>query len=308
LGSANTAPGIAPLSYLLHNNLFIGMCAVHGCLETNALLHIPANNTNFYLLIFAATVFAYTLHYSLKKNPGNHSRGQWYKNHIPSTQFTALISGLLTLVLSIVYFVQYRSSYGYPDILTFKIAAIAVLFVAAYSFPIIPSPKGWMRLRDIGWLKPFALAFAWTVLTTLIPLLMQAPRFQQAPGWIAVMKIGCMKFTYIAILCILFDCRDSLTDRAVGLQTIPVRKGITNTIRYLLLPLMLLSFLLHIIMGYEFFHSIPALLLTGLPILALPLVSVYLTKQGNYNDYLLIGDGMMLFRSVVLIAGCGIFP
>jgi 1,4-dihydroxy-2-naphthoate octaprenyltransferase len=265
LVSANTAPGIAPLSYLLHNNLFIGMCAVHGCLETNTLLHIPSNNTNFYLLFFAATVFAYTLHYSLKKNPGIHSRAQWYKNHFYSARFTALISGLLTLVLSIAYFVQHRNSYGYPDILTFKIAAIAVLFVTAYSFPIIPTPKGRIRLRDIGWLKPFALAFAWTMLTTLIPLLMQAPRLTQPPEWMAVAKVGCMKFPYIAVLCILFDCRDYLTDKAAGLKTIPVLIGATNTIRYLLFPLTLLCLLLHIMLGYELLHSIPALLLTCLP-------------------------------------------
>ncbi|HEX8277880.1 MAG TPA: hypothetical protein VF540_04265, partial [Segetibacter sp.] len=66
-------------------NIYLGICAVALCFETNLLNHISLNIFPFYLLIFFCTIIYYTMIYVRSVKAKNYNdRTIWYRNNLSS--------------------------------------------------------------------------------------------------------------------------------------------------------------------------------------------------------------------------------
>jgi uncharacterized membrane protein len=133
--------------FVLFGSIFIGLCVVALCIETNLLLHVPLNTCSFYCFVFGATLVQYNLHYLFKTTAVNNSqRLAWsFKN---KTIHKVLLSTGITLILF--SFVSFRLHH-------FIILAVLALIAFLYSFPVIPFGKR-KRIKDYGFLKIITLA------------------------------------------------------------------------------------------------------------------------------------------------------
>jgi len=137
-----------------------------------------------------------------------------------------------------------------------------------YIFPVIPTLNGWKRLRDFYWLKVLWIAFAFSWLTTFLPVIYTDS--QQARHFISLLSpsvifIFLRSFLFISALCIPFDIRDVNFDKMRGMKTLPVIAGIKKSVLIavaLLCVFMLLVVFQHFRFGFGG-HETIALLLSG---------------------------------------------
>ena len=112
----------------LFGSIFISICAVAMCIETNLLLRLPLNNTTFYLFVFGATLVQYNLHYFFKTVAvAGSKRLAWsLKNRNMHKVFIAV--GVTLILYSLFSFRLHHF------IILLVLGAIAFL----YSFPFLP--------------------------------------------------------------------------------------------------------------------------------------------------------------------------
>ncbi|KIC91450.1 UbiA family prenyltransferase [Flavihumibacter sp. ZG627] len=271
------------VDFLLFGAIFIAVCAVALCMETNWLLGIPLNHWSFYLLVFGATLVQYNLHYFFKQPTGfTSARDEWsIRNR--TTQKALLVTGAICIVTSL-WWLQTRH---------FGVLIVLALIASLYSLPLLPFGK--RRLKEYGYLKIFLLTLEWTLVTVWFPV----DQLAQDPTsyWLVFSR----RFIFMFILCLLFDIRDMNSDRAANIKTLPVQLGLRRT--YLLANISLLAFVLlsawQLIRQGEFvfFH---AMLLSA----ACTWVMITQTKKLN-NDYVYLAgvDGMMLLQAILVGIG-----
>lgn len=101
----------------------------------------------------------------------------------------------------------------------------------AYSFPLVPTPRGLRRFKDIYFLKNFMSA-ALFVLTVFLYPLGDAGWRTALPGGAAA--VGCLLAFFLCFEItyeILYDMRDLEGDRAAGVPTYPVVHGLEGARR-----------------------------------------------------------------------------
>jgi 4-hydroxybenzoate polyprenyltransferase len=172
----------------------------------------------------------------------------------------------------------------------------------AYTFPVIPTPKGWKRLRDIYWLKTFWIALAFSILTTFLPVLYFQPisSILKPP----VLFIFFRALLFIFSICIPFDIRDIHFDKLKQVRTLPVILGPSASI-YIAIALMLL-FLSLVCIQFLYFslnlHFTYALFASALITILLLLLS---KRKRSALLYPLLYDGSMLLQCLLIIISRG---
>lgn len=292
------------LNVLFYGNFFYGICAIVLCIETNYLYGIPLNGKHFYSIIFAATVFYYTFTY-LKHSPKFkiNERDIWYKlNYESLRQINNII--LLFLIADIAFFIGKHES-SFKKLSAINIGQILVFpaVAAAYTFNILPFPE-MRKLRRIGWLKPFIIGFIWSGLTSIYPIIIYHVQYN-ITGNIINTTLGLLwlkNFIFITMLCVLFDIKDIEIDRLEGLKTFPVQLGITNTIAFVIIPLILSSVLV-ILKANALANndSYTSLALNLFPYILLVYFSNTLQNHQKIMYYLFAIDGLMIVKAVCSI-------
>jgi len=113
-------------------------------------------------------------------------------------------------------------------------AAITLL----YSLPFIPKQGKLVRLRDIGLVKIFLIAFTYALSTSILPLVNAAQPFR-----VTTCLMVLERFLFVFALTLPFDIRDMRYDNKVGLSTIPLKVGIANTLKLAYVSLFFLAVL-----------------------------------------------------------------
>lgn len=108
-----------------------------------------------------------------------------------------------------------------------------------YSLPLIPTKTGGKKLRDVGMLKIFLIAFIWTVSTAILPVLQCEASFQNTRTWLIILE----KILFIFAITLPFDIRDLAYDESRKLKTIPMLIGVKKTLHLAYGCLMVLGFL-----------------------------------------------------------------
>jgi len=271
------------VDFLLFGAIFIGLCAVALCWETNMLLGLEPSHWSLYLFVFGATLVQYNLHYLFKKvQPFPSARQDWsVANRL--TQKILLGLGAVGVLISL-FWLEPRH---------FMVLVVLALLASLYSFPLLPFTR--KRLKDYGLLKIVLLSLEWTLVTVWFPADQEGVDITSY--WLVFVR----RFLFIYVLCLLFDLRDRVVDARNGIRTIPVRIGVRAT--YRLADMVLILFLLLSVTelirtgNFPFFH---AMLLSAL----ITRFVIMLTKQYN-NDYIYLAgiDGMMLVQAILVAVG-----
>lgn len=272
------------LNTVVYGSVFISLCTVALCMETSLLLDLPFNNFPFYLLVFAATLGQYNIHYFIKKSANADSeRFLWsvaHRNvHLIFNIFGAagVIAGLFFL--------------GTKHLMVLGIiAAITIL----YSFPFLPF-KNKRRLKDFGILKILILSYVWTLITVWFPV---ATLTRITTGFQLVFY---QRFIFMFILCLAFDIRDVESDSGDHIQTLPVMTGARWS--YWIIYLSLVLFVAVSIVGFHFNHHFMQLNAMIVSAMATYFMVEYSKTRNTDMVYLAGIDGMMMLQAALVAIG-----
>jgi hypothetical protein len=186
--------------FFFSHSIFIAICAVGLCYETNIVLGIKVN---IYLLafVFFSTITAYNFYWILSKYYFSINVKGFLKNNA-SFFLVALVGALGTL-----FFFQIQP-------LNFTVVYISFLLTLLYSAPLWPFPS-FKKLQQFGFLKTILLSFSWAFVTCVLPVsneaLLSSNKF---------LLFFVSRFSFMLILCFIFDKRDEKIDKMHGLHTL----------------------------------------------------------------------------------------
>lgn len=268
----------------IYGAMFISLCTVGLCMETNLLLGIPLNSFYFYLLVFSATLGQYNIHYYIKRDANPDSdRFFWSISHRK-----------LHLVLNVIGAAGLLTGLFHLKPRNFMVLAIVAAITILYSFPLLPFRRK-KRLKDFGLLKILTLSYVWTLITVWFPVVTFTritPDFQ---------LVFIQRFVFMFALCLAFDIRDVVSDGKHGIRTLPISVGIRRS--YLIIQATLVLFvgisILQFIGGGQFMQ------LNAMIVSALATYFVIDYAKGRNSDmlYLACVDGMMLLQAILVAAG-----
>ncbi len=268
--------------FFLFGSVFISICAVALCIETNVLLHLQLNHISFYFFVFGATLVQYNMHYYFKTTAVVNSRRLIWSLKNKDVHKILIAFGAALIIYSLFSF-------------RFHHLVILLIFGAIsflYSFPLLPFTNK-KKIKDYGLLKIVTLSLLWTLVTVWFPVV------EVDVSGLSFQLIFLRRFIFIFILCLLFDVRDTEIDRKENIATLSVKFGVKKC--YLLC-----YFLLAIFAGMsviQFIYSHDAMQLIAMLISALATFIVIQISKKNNSDmvYLACLDGMMLLQALLVI-------
>ena len=270
------------IEFILFSSVFIACCAIGMCIETNLLLQVPLNSLSFYVFVFGSTLLQYNLHYLVKKKGVDHSRRlEWSAKNRPVHKFM-IVLGSAMIVVSLFSFHLHH----------FIFLGLLGTIAYFYSFPVHPFSKK-KRIKDFGLLKIMTLVLLWTLVTSWFPV-------DQANFDITSFQlIFFRRFTFMFILCLLFDIRDAKIDLVEGIRTVPVIIG-SGKAYFICYVCLVIFFTLSFIQFYYVHNHVELWIMLASALATL--FTIEFTKI-NMSDYtfLALVDGMMLLQAVMVI-------
>jgi len=267
--------------FILFSSIFIAICAVSLCIETNLLLQLPLNTFSFYCFVFGATLVQYNLHYLVKTTAVENSQRLAWSSKNKIIHRVLLFTGVALILFS---FLSFRLHH-------FIILAILATVAFLYSFPVLPFFKK-KRIKDYGFLKIITLALLWTLVTVWFPV--NNFLFEKNIFVFVFFK----RFVFMFMLCLLFDIRDIEIDRQENITTLAVFLGKKKS--YLLVYNFLIFFVILSFFQFLYFAD-KGVLIAMLLSAAATFFTVELTKKINSDLVYLFGiDGMMLLQAILV--------
>ncbi len=273
--------------FLLNTNIYISLAAVFLTLETQVQLGMKPQLHPYLFIIFFATLFEYNLHRLItvitKHEALNDKKHKWIKQHLRLFYLLVIISVLgflCTLFLA-------------KKEVLITLAPIGVLTLF-YSLPIFKNKKHHFRLREIPGLKIFLIAFVWSAVTILLPIIQSGNSYNIRHVLILFME----RFFFIFAITIPFDIRDMGADSRAGLKTIPLVIGESKAL--IIANISLLLFLMLCI-----FHYQNTDLVFILPAFIVSAISTFIVannkriKMISYYHYGIL-DGTLLFQGLLV--------
>lgn len=268
---------------MLYSSLYIAICTVALCLETNLLLKIPFQHVSFYIFVACATLLQYNLHYYIKiAEPPHDPRTHWSHKYKRVHQVLIVLS-LIGIVISL---------FSFTPAHMYVIGMLGLLTVL-YSFPLMPFATK-KRLKDFGIVKIVVLTLTWTIITVWLPV---AESGWDTDIWLVFLR----RFLFMGALCLAFDIRDVTNDESRQIRTIPIRIGINRTYRLI----WLLLFLFVLLSVYQLFRSGNIYHFNAMMLSAMATYFVISRSKYIENDYIYLGgiDGMMLLQFILVAIG-----
>lgn len=249
-------------------------------IQANQLLGLNYDRNGYLLFIFFSTLASYNLHW-------------YYTTHIVTEKQRTLWSLRNKNLHVFIFFIGLAGAiyWGIGFIGYWWQMGIAVLLTFLYSAPKLPIPI-FTRLKKIAIGKTLFLAFVWTYATTILPLLLDAGR------WNSLDIFFCLgRFFFIYAVCIIFDYRDRETDRIEG-----IRSMITYFNEKGVLKLFYISLILSTIFYFLCYTNeleLHLLIILIIPSIILPFL--FLKARHDFSDYLydFTIDGMMALSSLI---------
>ncbi len=288
-----------PIHAFFFSNYFYGICAIVLSIEATLQQGFPFNSLQYYIFCFATTVLYYTRAYiterpSVSPNP----RTRWYwENRNMVTASQVFFTVITAIYLSILLYQHHSFILKLPVInwiLVLIFPAVAILYYGI-NHPRLVN----LKLRNIGWLKPFIIGFVWAGLVNIYPIIFYniENELNYVPDLTGVF-LFIKNFMFITVLCIMFDIKDYAADHNRQLKTFVVKAGLRNTIFFILIPLCIAglgSFIYYaMIRGFNSWKIV----LNTVPFLLLIVVAYSLHRRKSIFYYLIVIDGLMLVKAL----------
>jgi 4-hydroxybenzoate polyprenyltransferase len=283
----------------LFSNLFYGFAAILLAIEHHMVMNLPLPAPAFYMMLGAGTTVFYLYSYTFDPHPMPHNQRTVF------LQRNGRLLSYLALALMVAFLAAgiwfYRVMPPLPAaqawLITIGLLVFPILGLLYYgiSFPGIFT----LRLRSLGWLKPFVIAAVWMGCTNIVPWLISswqagkvaAPAHPMLFWWLH-------NWMYISVLCILFDIKDYEADHNHDLKTFVVRHGIEKTLHQVVYPLTGAGMAALLLMGITEEYSLLAIAVLLLPLALLGWVSSHLQRPKPIGFYLLVIDGLMPVKAL----------
>jgi hypothetical protein len=269
------------LNFFLFSNLYISFGAVVMCYTTCVSLQLEINECekNLFYFVFFATLSSYCLHWGLtfgSKTP----RLDW------TTQYRPLLFLFFAVATLAFFFIGLK-------ILTIGKYLVGLAVLAfLYTAPKIPI-RPFVYLRGLAIGKTLYLSATWTIVTTILPVLMNG----QTIGESKILYFIANRFFLINTVCVLFDYKDRQEDR-----------GIKNLVTYMTEPILniylgLNTFLFSVTLYHLFFYyQFNTLIICDLAIPFAFLLLTFSKSKKTQNDYwyFLWIDSLMFLSGILL--------
>ncbi len=237
---------------------------------------------SLYGFVFCGAVTSYNFHWwltpPLAKGPSK--KLAWNLSN-KNLHLFLFIAGLAGAAIFSLLLVQHWFWLGITAFLTFL-----------YSAPKIGHPL-FASLRKVALAKTIFLAFAWTHVTTLLPLVMHSTILDVHQEWFVVNR-----FFFIYAICILFDYRDVEEDRKAGIRSM-ITEVNEQGIHILFWGSMLVFYISAFFVAPHFdWLTIVCLLIPGF---ILSLLYSYSLRQFSDYLYYFVLDGLMMLSAPLLV-------
>ena len=283
--------GRLTFDFIIYGHVFIALCAAFSTLATAKLLNTPNASSlkdgQLAGFVGAATFFLYNLHkpvtYFLRKQFMENQRFTRTK----AFERPLSILSILAAILCCFYFFQLKIS---AQIVLMGMAVLSL----GYVLPILGKSQ---RLRDVGFLKIFLIAFVWAIITVVLPFL----EINNSSKYTFVVSLMALeRMCFIFALCIPFDIRDMDWDSRTNVKTIPLCIGSKKAKILSYFALTLSISMGYLLADYKFYNKIQ---FTGLIIVYATTALIIAKTDKNRSDYFFYGlvDGMILVQSLVII-------
>jgi 4-hydroxybenzoate polyprenyltransferase len=270
------------IDFILFSSLFISCCAVLMVYETLQLVNYNGAIFSLYGFVFFSTICSYNFHWYFTPHVKNERiRTLWTQEH-RSLQLVLAIAGALGAIYFLPHFLD-KIHWLFPS----------VLLTFLYTAPKIPV-KAFRYLKKIAIGKTIYLAFVWTYVTTIMPILLFEIEWT---GREFLFTTG--RFFYIYAICILFDYRDRDQDKIDGIRSLVTyfeEKGIAR----LYVGSLCIFFATTLMLAF-FDVAKWQILLMIIP--GILLAILFPIARKNFSDYLyyLVLDGLMMFSALCTV-------
>jgi len=284
------------ISILFYGNIFLGICAAALCIETNLLTGITLNVFPFYLLIFFCTCIYYTNIYVRSVSVKNYNeRALWYKK--------TLTVAILLVIIFLLFFVL-KNWYALLSLSSTQMLLVITLPFIAFWYTFSPAVFRLKKIRQTGWIKPFAVGFTWAGWVTVYPVVISKVQTGRPIVTIisACILLWLQNFLFFSINAIIFDIKDYRTDSHYQLKTYPVIFGIKNTFRFIIIPLILVNLIIFTLFQLQQNFSFLQTLIQLIPYMFLVFIIAKYRQGRSVLYYLAAVDGLVFLKAVCGIA------
>lgn len=288
---------------IFYGNIFLGICAVVLCIETNLLNNISLNVFPFYLLIFFCTCIYYTMIYVRSVGAKNYNdRTLWYRKNFIAVNATLKYSIAVAFIFLVFLIWKNLQTFLLLSPLQFFLIIAFPLIAAWYTFT--PAFLRIGTIRQIGWIKPFIIGLTWAGWVTIYPVIIWNVQRGLTPSFtlLSLLLPLLQNFLFFSINAIIFDIKDYRIDSRHHLKTYPVIIGIRNTFRYIVVPVTFINLIVFFLFQWQKNFSLPQTLIQLIPYALLILIIVKYRHGRSVLYYLAIVDGLVFLKAV-----CGIF-
>lgn len=288
-----------------YGNYYVGICAVALCIETNVQHGIALNGLVFYTLVLLAISSYYTRIYlrELDKKVADERIVFYHSNKKLVSGFYRFSIIACILLASHLLFTYLNAFFKLTNIqwgliLIFPLAAIA------YTFRVLPFAH-LKKLRTIGWAKPFILGFIWSGTVTVYPVIFYQIQLDYTAAWLALPSgwLWLKNWMFISILGIMFDIKDYEADKRNSLRTYPVMLGINNTVRFVIVPLVIAGLFSFFLFTLSKDFPLMRIAFNALPYLLLIVSAYSLQQKRPFIYYLAFIDGIMILKAICGVLG-----
>lgn len=287
------------IAVFFYGNIYLGICAVLLCIETNLLTNISLNVFPFYLLIFFCTCMYYTMIYVRSVGAKNYNeRTLWYRTNL--SKIKKILQIALFVVIIFLLYLLLRNIHTLLLLSPSQCLLIILLPLIAGWYTFSPTVFRLKNIRQTGWIKPFVVGLTWSGWVTGYPILISKVQTgQQSITFISpYFLLGFQNFLFFTIVAIIFDVKDYRTDFNHRLRTFPVILGIRKTFRFIIIPLTFLNLVIFFIFQRQERFSAGQTILQLIPYLLLILILMKHRQQKSLLYYLVAVDGLVFAKAL----------
>jgi 4-hydroxybenzoate polyprenyltransferase len=268
--------------FFIFSSLYIASCAILMIVQTNRLLLDTDPSGRLTGFVFFSTICSYNFHWYLTPRSVNPSRRLVWTQYHKALHFILYLAGGIG---AIIYFFSLRSHW--------MALCFGAFVTFLYSAPKLPQPV-FRSLKKIAIGKTFFLAFVWTYVTSILPILVAGVQWHASYSLFAVSR-----FCLIYALCILFDYRDREDDKRDGIRSLVTYFNERGIDTIFIIALVLFGISTIGLSAYRF----PALYILLLLIPGIILAALYRRAKRDFSDFLynFILDGLMMFSGLLML-------
>lgn len=290
---------------IFFGNYFVGILAVCLTIEACLQLTLPFPSLVYFALLFISPTVYYTYAYwgSLQLQRPTNLRAKWYVANQTFVRFSQWILFSISMLLAIYLLVKnFSAVLALP--VDYWLSIVAILFASGFYYGLLPKSFFSLNLRNKGWFKAFVIGFVWACCANVMLLIILKVELNiNDSDWPLWVWLFVKNWMFCTVNAIMFDVKDYPTDANKDLRTFVVRYGLRLTIFLILIPLLIIGLVSLFIFAYYRHFSLIQLLFNTLPFIATILVAYSMRKRHKILYYLMVIDGLILFKSLCGILG-----